>query len=124
MTKDNNEVEFLRNQLSSLKKKLGLVTLLGILFGGGGLFGAYKWYDSERRLTATQIRQNTIESEIKKNEALNKHYSQQIMELEAKINKKGIAIKELEKAQSELKEIEEQKKKVNEEFRRIMPATW
>jgi len=124
LTKDNNEVEFLRNQLSSLKKKLGLVTLLGILFGGGGLFGAYKWYDSERRLTATQIRQNTIESEIKKNEALNKHYSQQIMELEAKINKKGIAIKELEKAQSELKEIEEQKKKVNEEFRRIMPATW
>lgn len=124
MTEEISEVEVLRKEVSSYKKKLGAVAMIGLIFGGGGLFGAYKWYDSERKLTATEIRQNTIQSEIAKNEALNRHYSQQITELETTINKKGTTLQELEESQRRLQEIKEQKNKVNKEYLQRMPALY
>jgi len=118
MTFENDDVEKLNKEVSFLKKKLEVVTLLGLIFGGGGLFGVYKWYDSERKLTATEIRQNTIQSEITKNEALNRHYSNQTTELEATINKKGTTLKKLEESQKRLQTIKKEKNKINSEYQK------
>ena len=120
--KPDFEVNKLKKEITDLKKKLSAITMMGVIFGGGGIFGVYKWVDSDRKLTATEIRQNTIQTEIVKNEALNKVYSKEINELKILIDSKSTDLEELNKAKKRLLELQEQQKKSNENFIKIVPA--
>jgi hypothetical protein len=116
MSKAGAKIEELKKENSSLKKKIGVIAILTVIFGGSGVFGFYKWLDSERELTATQIRQNTLQSEIAKNEAMNKNFDLQISNLENLINKKGLELEELRKAKESLALIRKNKSKDTKDF--------
>ena len=118
----DDTINSLTDEIAVLKKKIGIIAVIGIFFGGGGIFGAFKWIDSERKLTATIIRQNSIQTEITKNDALNKHFSKQIEELKSIISKKSTNLEDLKKAKQQLMKIEKQRQKTNEDFGNKMPA--
>ena len=67
----------LREEVSKLKKKLGVATVIGIIFGSGGLFGFVKWISTDRQLIVVETRLKTVETEIMKYGALSTAYTEQ-----------------------------------------------
>lgn len=99
-------VNSLKKEVDVLKKKLGAAAIIGLLLGGGGLFGVVKYIATDGKLTIAETRLKTVESEVMKLNALTTIYEREKDKLntaqidnlpQESIEKIKIRVEELEK---------------------------
>lgn len=103
--------------LKPVRGNFNYLAVLTLLFGGGGMFSAYKWFDAERDLAAVNLRQKSIEIEILQNEALNKSYKEHIENLSKNLLDPSISSENKAAIELELKAINEERTRRYFEFR-------
>ena len=90
-----NNVAALRKEVESLKRKLGVAAIVGLLIGGGGVFSILKWVVADRELTSAQTRLTQLEAEVLKHSVLTEILEKNEEELKRDIDAKVVSQPEI-----------------------------